>query len=229
VSRLLIRHDDIRRRRRVVLGAAEIAAALPAAVAVVGANGSGKTSLLMHVTRTLAGQRTPATVLLGNRMVSAIGYVGQTFPLPPWLRAPQAAPLFACSYDELCARMPALHLDELRGEPIGALSPGQRQALALAFALGAGREMLVLDEPFASLDMRRRIGAVELLHEWVGRSPERALLLSSQHAPDLLELCTHFVVLRDGKYVFNDSRDALMTCVVRGPGAERQLVEVMTR
>src|SRR5688500_16906007 len=153
----VLRHDDIRRGRRVVLRAGEVTAELPAAVAVVGANGSGKTSLFMHVTRTLAHQRTGATVLLRGEPIVAMGYVAQSFPLPPWLRAAQSAALFGCDYDELCARMPGLHLDELRAERIGTLSPGQRQALSFAFALGTDARMLVLDEPFASLDLPRRV------------------------------------------------------------------------
>src|SRR5688500_5445285 len=144
----VLRHDDIRRGRRVVLRAGEITAALPAAIAVVGANGSGKTSLFMHVTRTLVRQRTDATVLLRGEPVRTIGYVAQSFPLPPWLRAKHAAPLFGSDYDDLCARMPGLHLDELRDERIDRLSPGQRQALSFAFALGTDTRMLVLDEPF---------------------------------------------------------------------------------
>lgn len=230
MTALHIRHDAIRRGRRTVLAAAEITAALPAAIAVVGANGSGKTSLLMHVTRTLAAQRTPATVLLGGRTVPLLGYVPQSFPLPPWLRAHEAAPLFRCSFDRLCSAMPGLHLDALRMERVGALSPGQRQALALAFALGGEADVVVLDEPFASLDLVRRVGAIALLRAWLQRSPYRALLLSSQYAPDLLELCTHFVVLRHGRYVFNDARGALVGNVLDPQRAgETRLVELMTR
>ena len=213
-----------------MLRAGEITAALPAAIAVVGANGSGKTSLFMHVTRTLARQRTGAVVLLRGEPVRTMGYVPQSFPLPPWLRAERAAPLFGCDFDDLCARMPGLQLDELRAERIDRLSPGQRQALSLAFALGMDTRMLVLDEPFASLDLPRRVGALALLRNWLQQSDDRALVLSSQHAADLFDVCNHFVVLRAGGYVFNDSRAALMKCVVNDAGsAESQLVTLMTR
>jgi ABC-type multidrug transport system ATPase subunit len=226
----VLRHDEIRRGRRIVLRAGEITAALPAAVAVVGANGSGKTSLFMHVTRTLARQRTAATMRLRGEPVRTIGYVSQSFPLPPWLCAAHAAPLFGCDFDDLCARMPGLLLDELRSERVERLSPGQRQALSFAFALGTDARMLVLDEPFASMDLPRRVGALALLRAWLHRSDDRAVLLSSQHAGDLLEVCDHFVVLRSGRYVFNGSRTALTDGIVGdATRAESQLLALMTR
>jgi len=201
VRMLRIRHDAIVRGRRVVLEAGGFEMPLPASVAVVGINGSGKSSLFMHVTNTLR-QRT-------SHPVGACAFAPQVPALPGWLRAEDVARLYNTTFAQLMHDMPALHLDELRGRRVASLSLGQQQALAIALAIQQPASMMILDEPFSALDFRRRLGALQLLHEWKNARPDRALLLSSQNAADLIDVCDYFAVIRDGRYVFTGPRTAL--------------------
>lgn len=203
MSELVIRFPIVRRGQRAILEAGEIRAAYPSAVAVVGINGSGKSSLFMHLAGALRSAiRSPATIDLEGRRPS-LAYVPQSPSLPPWLTARQAATLYGLGYDEMCADLPSLHLGELDGQLCGRLSLGQQQALAVALALGRNAELTMLDEPFSALDFRRRIGALEILRERVTGPRAAAILISSQSAADLAGLCGRYVVLREGRVVFN--------------------------
>lgn len=200
---LHIEYPEVRRGRRRVLEADTIVAPAPAAVGIIGVNGSGKTSLFMHLADVLvAARRTPSRVRLGGGRPE-IAWVTQTPALPEWLDASGIALLYGLSFNAMSERMPGLHLDELRGRTVGSMSLGQRQALAIALALGTHAGLILMDEPFSALDFRRRHAVLHLLRE--RSAAGTALLLSSQVLGDLLDVCNHLVVLREGRQLFQGS------------------------
>jgi ABC-type multidrug transport system ATPase subunit len=201
VSELSIRHGTVWRGRRAVLDAASLKVAAPAAIAVVGINGSGKSSLFMQLAGTL--RRGTAEIRNDGRPVS-VALVPQTPALPGWLGVEQVARLYGSEFGPLTGRMPALHLDELAGRRASALSAGQRQVLSIALALARSADLTLLDEPFSALDFRRRLGVLELLRQRL--EDGGSIMLSSQSSADLVDLGEHFVVIRDGSYVFNGTR-----------------------
>jgi molybdopterin-binding protein len=138
---------------------------------VIGPAGAGKTTLLECV----AGvhRATAGSVAVNGRELAAvppehrgIGIVYQHAYLFPHLSVKRnvayAAP--PAIVDDMLARFGIAQLAE---RPVGALSGGERQLVALARALAPAPEVLLLDEPFAALDPRTRAmarRAVRALH-----------------------------------------------------------------
>lgn len=218
-----IRHGYVRRRRRTVLEAGRISVDAPAALAVVGVNGSGKSSLFMQLTDTLAS-RGRATLTFDGRHPST-AYVPQVPALPGWLDAEQTAKLYGLRFRDLVDTMTGLHLAEISGRPVSRLSTGERQILTIALALGRDADLTLLDEPFSALDFRRRLGTLELLRQ--RRDTGRAIVMSSQTAADLTDVCGHFVVIRDGRYIF-DGRGGELADDADPRRIERRLLELLT-
>jgi zinc/manganese transport system ATP-binding protein len=204
---LLIDHGPLRRGGRLVLEASRLELPLPAGVGVAGVNGSGKSSLFMALAGVLQGAQSRLAAADGTQPRLAL--VTQEAALPEWLDAAGTARLYGTELDVLAERYPGLYLDELAGRRVAALSSGQRQALALALALACATDLVLLDEPFAALDFRRRAGALDAVRGWREAGASRAFLVSSQVASDLTALCDHFIVLRRGRVVFSGPRARL--------------------
>jgi ABC-2 type transport system ATP-binding protein len=106
-------------------------------------------------------------------------------------------------------RIDRLHLDP--GQKAGQLSGGQRAQLALTLGLAKRPELLILDEPVASLDPLARREFLQVLMEAVAED-EISVLLSSHVVSDLERVCDHVVVLVESQVrVAGDVDDLLAT------------------
>ena len=128
---------------------------------VLGPAGAGKTTLL----ETIAGIRRPTSgrvLLRGFDVTTAppearnIGMVYQHAYLFPHLSVGENI-AYAARNPERASEMAArFGVDSLAHRRVSSLSGGERQIVALARALAPGPDVLLLDEPFAALDPRRR-------------------------------------------------------------------------
>lgn len=89
--------------------------------------------------------------------------------------------------------------------PAVTLSGGNQQKLVIAKWLAAKSEILLLDEPTRGVD----VGAKAELHAWIDKlaAEGRAVLLISSELPELLNLSTRIIVLREGRMVGELSRE----------------------
>jgi len=192
-------------------------------VGLIGLNGAGKTTLL----EVLAGF-SPATqgdvTVFGHpilRLPEAekrrIGYVPQTDELIPSLKAVDylegIASFYPCwNRERINALAGAWQLD--LSARTRALSVGQRQKLSLLGALGHQPDLLLLDEPVASLDPLARRQFLQELVE-VTAAGERAVILSSHIVSDIERLANRIWVLKDRRLYWSGECDSLKDSVVR--------------
>ena len=216
---LRLRWTALRRGRRPVLAPAELVVPLGRTVALVGANGAGKSTLLMAAAGVLDGRAGAATVAIGDAAPASIGWVPQRPAFPPWLRLPAALALLGVDSTVLDVLDPAPA--SLARRRAGELSVGQAQALAVSAALRRDDPLVLLDEPFAGVDLARRARLRALVADRRRRRPTDVVVLSSHVAADLDELCDWVVALRDGRVTFAGPRARLGP--LRGTPFERRL------
>jgi ABC-2 type transport system ATP-binding protein len=172
----------------------------------LGPNGSGKTTTIrcaMGLLRPNGGE----VRILGSRVVpgratqhARIGYLPGEFriwrwPSARWLLHTLAAlggrDDASARRDELAER---LGLDLRR--PVGDLSKGNRQKVAVICAFQHRPDVLILDEPTAGLDPLMRQVVLDLIREVAEAGA--AVLLSSHDLSEVSAICTRAAILREG-------------------------------
>jgi len=171
-------------------------------VGLVGPNGAGKTTLLNLATGLLAP--TAGTVeVLGGRpgagpgQLAKVGYLAQDAPVYAGLSVADHLKLGARlnpGWDPELARDRVDRLDLDLRQKAGALSGGQRAQLALTLAVAKRPELLILDEPVASLDPLARREFLSDLMRTVAEQ-EVSVVLSSHLISDLERVCDYLIVL----------------------------------
>jgi ABC-2 type transport system ATP-binding protein len=187
---------------------------------LLGPNRAGKTTLvkiLLTISRPTSGtiQRLDRP-WADRRTLARVGFVHEHQSFAAYLTARGLLDYYGAlsrvAKSDLRQRIPAL-LDEVgladrAGDPIATFSKGMLQRLALAQALVANPELLVLDEPAEGMDLLAR----QMLHG-VLRKRQRlghTALLVSHSLADVESLCDRVAVMRAGEVAFTGPLDELV-------------------
>jgi ABC-2 type transport system ATP-binding protein len=195
---------------------------------LVGPNGAGKSTLL----NLAAGMLTPTAGTIevcggrpaaGAAQLAKVGYVAQDTPVYAGLSVADHLRLGArlnphWDADLARQRIAALGLDP--AQHAGRLSGGQRAQLALTLGLAKRPELLILDEPVASLDPLARREFLQGLMEAVAEHGF-SVILSSHLVADLERVCDHLLVLVDSRVRVAGEVDELLATHHRLTGPRR--------
>jgi heme exporter protein A len=200
-------------------------------IAVVGANGAGKSTLI----RLLAGLSAPSqgeAMLFGEpaRMLAPalrrrVGLLSHQSFLYPNLTARENLEFYAALYGVADAQktvaewLERVALGAAADARVRGFSRGMEQRLALARAMLARPDVLMLDEPFAALDGDGAALAAALVREALGRGC--AVLASAHSAAPLAELGFATLALSSGKVVRAEQGAARQQGAARAPLARQ--------
>ena len=219
---------------------ADITAAPGEIVAVLGPNGSGKTSLLRAILGLAKGT---TTVELDGRDVSALPVEERRIG---WL--PQAPSLFAhlSARDNVVFAMTARGVSRSRSRPVaeqwldrlgvgdvankkpGQLSGGQVARVGLARALVADPQLVLLDEPLSALDSATRDEVRQLLRSTLSGGAAPVLLVT--HDPvDVAALADRLVVLEAGRVMQTGTPAEVIGCSTQRLGGRAARAERLAR
>jgi ABC-2 type transport system ATP-binding protein len=197
-------------------------------VGLVGPNGAGKTTLLRLAAGLLAptcgtisvlGQRPAA----GPAQLARVGFVAQDTPVYARMSVAGHLRLGAWlnpSWDGELARHRVAQVGLDLRQRAGLLSGGERAQLALTLALAKRPELLILDEPVASLDPLARREFLRGLMEAVAEHGV-SVVLSSHLVADLERICDYLVVLVASRVRVAGEVSALLASHHRLSGSRR--------
>ncbi len=198
-------------------------------VALLGENGSGKSTFLKVITRIVAPvggelllEGRPLAALPRRQTARRVAYVPQSvdlvFPIQSidlvlQGRAPHASGFSADSPEDRRRALEAMRACDVEGlaeRDASALSGGEKRRVFLARALAQEAEIWLLDEPTSGLDPRHRLEFLEILVR-VHRERATTVLLVT-HEIDLAgELADRVVLLREGRALAEGSPAETLT------------------
>ncbi len=204
----------------------------------LGRNGTGKTTtirILMGLLRWDVGRVRVLGESSFNLSVETrqrIGYVSQEQSMFEWMTVDQLVDFtssFYPAWDKEYTQRLRKKLDLPAGYPLGVLSSGQQQKAALLVALSQRPDLLVLDEPAASLDtvVRR-----EFLESIIDILTEEGItvLISSQILTDVERIADWIGILSDGRMLMSapldDLKESIKRLRIRTSGREPEIDHV---
>jgi len=217
------------RRGRTIVDAMSLSVSSGAIVGLLGPNGAGKTTLLRLLTGTLtptAGQiryqGTPLAQLSRREIARHIAVVPQethstfdysAFDIVMMGRYPHLGAFeLEGPADFAIAReaMTATGTVDLGDRPYATLSGGEKQRVVIAGALAQAADVLLLDEPTASLDPRFQLEIAELLRR-LNADRQTTMVVSTHDLNFAASICTDLALIRQGRMIAQGSVREVLT------------------
>jgi len=190
---------------------------------ILGPNGAGKTTL-MQLASTLMYPSRGSVEILGSRLGSVdvfelrprIGFASTTMarrvPFEETVLNVVMTAAYSVTgrwnevYEEIDVKrakrvLAEWRLDHLQERRFGTLSDGEQKRVQIARAVMTDPELMLLDEPAASLDLGAREELVKLLGGYAQAEGSPAIVMVTHHVEEIPLGFTHALLLNDGKVV----------------------------
>lgn len=205
LAALSAQHVSLRYDKELVLNDLSLELPKGSVVGLVGRNGAGKSTLLRSLVGLAVPESGSITVLsdsvncLTDSVRERLGYVPQQADLVDWMSVWQHVEYIGSFYSgwqfakaqSLCAQL------QLPLNPkVKSLSVGDKQKLAIVLALAHDPELLLMDEPVASLDPLMRRAFMQAIFD---TQKQRTVLISSHLLTDLERIVSHVAFMREGR------------------------------
>ncbi|WP_150956224.1 ABC transporter ATP-binding protein [Microbacterium testaceum] len=200
---------------------------------VLGPNGAGKTTVL-QLADTLLHPTAGAVTILGERLGRTdvfelrprIGFASSAMarrvPAEETVLDVVLTAAFSVvgrwreDYDDIDERralrvLAEWKLDHLADRTFGTLSDGEQKRVQIARAVMTDPELLLLDEPTASLDLGAREELLALLSGYAQAPTTPAMVMVTHHVEEIPVGFTHVLLLRDGEVVASGPLDEALT------------------
>lgn len=183
---------------------------------LLGRNGSGKTTLIRVALGLLRACRGTSMLFTVDSWQSPpdvrkrIGYVPQQFAHFGWMKVDACLAMIGSHYEDWDHGL----IEDLKGKwqlenrRIAKLSPGDQQKVAILLAVGHRPDLLLLDEPAASLDPAARRDFLKALVE-LNADHGQTVLLSSHITSDIERVASHIAILHGGRIVCHEALDEI--------------------
>ena len=188
---------------------------------LLGGNGAGKTTTIATIMGLLTPTSGRVTVLGADmprqryRVLHRMNFESPYVAMPMRLTVRQNLTVFGMLYGvtDLTQRIEQLaaelNLTDLLDRPAGRLSDGQKTRVSLAKALINAPELLLLDEPTASLDP----DTADWVRAWIERyrrDRRATILLASHNMTEVERLCERVIIMKRGRIEDDDSPAKLL-------------------
>ena len=193
-------------KKKFVLRGVDLEVKKGSVLGLLGKNAAGKTTMLKCGLGMLKPQSGRIEIFgedtwtLSGSSKARLGYVPQKLELYPWMTVRQIVDYTSAFYPkwnhELSNRL-IQELDLNEKDLVGKLSGGQLQSVGLVLALGHEPELVVLDEPAASLDPEARRHFLSLVLDVV-KNQERTVVFSTHLTSDLERVADTVAILKGG-------------------------------
>ncbi|WP_410988041.1 ABC transporter ATP-binding protein [Listeria monocytogenes] len=215
--------------KRIIVDGLDIAIPANKITALVGANGSGKSTILKTMSRLMKPSK--GAVYLDGKTIHSQptrDVAKQLAILPQNPSAPDGLTVFELisygrsphqsSFKSITAKVREIifwslrvtNLTEFADRPIDSLSGGQRQRAWIAMALAQETDVLFLDEPTTFLDMTHQLDVLNLLKQ-LNQSENRTIVMVVHDLNHASRYAHHMIAIKEGKVIAEGTPTSVMT------------------
>ena len=191
-------------------------------IGLLGPNGCGKSTTIGMMLGLI--KPTSGSVLINGKniennrtsLLEKINFISPYIELPKKLTIEENLKVYGRLYgvknlnDKILELMETLNLNEFRKRKTGELSSGQKNRVSLAKALINDPEILLLDEPTASLDPDVGDYVRSIIEKFVAKNGS-TILLASHNMNEVERLCDEVMMMKNGEIIDQGKSDDLIS------------------
>ncbi len=187
---------------------------------LIGKNGAGKSTVFKMILGLIAKDRGTIRLFdkeiqtLNDKEKQQLGVVLSDSGFSGYLTIHDIIPILDHLYEHFDKSFFVKQIQRFRlpqNQKIKEFSTGMKAKLKILTAISHHAKFLLLDEPTAGLDVTARDELLDMLREFMEQDESRSILISSHISTDLEPLCDDFYMIDEGKIIFHEDTDILLS------------------